>query len=402
MGLNDQVSAERVHIGFFGLRNAGKSSVVNAVTGQKLSLVSDVKGTTTDPVSKAMELLPLGPVVIIDTPGIDDVGQLGEMRVKRAKQILNKTDVAVLVVDSQKGIQAQDTELIDIFKAKDIAYIVVYNKSDLLDTTPVASGNEIYVSAEKGTNINELKELIAKLAKRDPGADKRIVGDIVSAGDVVVLVTPIDSAAPKGRLILPQQQTIRDILDSGATVVVCRETELTGTLASLKDKPKLVITDSQAFGIVNKNTPEDILLTSFSILFARYKGDLAEAVKGAAMLDKLRDGDRVLVSEGCTHHRQCGDIGTVKLPAWIKKYTGRDITFDFTSGGEFPEDLSPYSLVVHCGGCMLNEREMKYRIRHSCDSNIPITNYGIAIAQVHGILRRSLSPFPEIQKELDR
>ncbi len=402
MGLNDQVSAERVHIGFFGLRNAGKSSVVNAVTGQKLSLVSDVKGTTTDPVSKAMELLPLGPVVIIDTPGIDDVGQLGEMRVKRAKQILNKTDVAVLVVDAQKGIQAQDNELIDIFKAKDIPYIVVYNKSDLLDAIPTASGNEIYVSAEMGTNVNELKDIIAGLAKRDPTADKRIVGDIITKGDVVVLVTPIDSAAPKGRLILPQQQTIRDILDSGATAMVCRETELSGTLAALKDKPKLVITDSQAFGIVNKNTPEDILLTSFSILFARYKGDLAEAVRGAAMLDKLCDGDRVLISEGCTHHRQCGDIGTVKLPAWIKKYTGRDITFDFTSGGEFPEDLSPYSLVVHCGGCMLNEREMKYRIRHSLDSNIPITNYGIAIAQVHGILRRSLSPFPEIQRELDR
>lgn len=402
MGLNDQVSAERVHIGFFGLRNAGKSSVVNAVTGQKLSLVSDVKGTTTDPVSKAMELLPLGPVVIIDTPGIDDVGQLGEMRVKRAKQILNKTDVAVLVVDAQKGIQAQDNELIDIFKAKDIPYIVVYNKSDLLGTIPTASGSEIYVSAEKGTNVNELKDIIAGLAKRDPSADKRIVGDIITKGDVVVLVTPIDSAAPKGRLILPQQQTIRDIIDSGATAMVCRETELSGTLAALKDKPKLVITDSQAFGIVNKNTPEDILLTSFSILFARYKGDLAEAVRGAAMLDKLCDGDRVLISEGCTHHRQCGDIGTVKLPAWIKKYTGRDITFDFTSGGEFPEDLSPYSLVVHCGGCMLNEREMKYRIRHSLDSNIPITNYGIAIAQVHGILRRSLSPFPEIQRELDR
>ncbi|MBQ4054671.1 MAG: [Clostridia bacterium] len=402
MGLNDQVSAERVHIGFFGLRNAGKSSVVNAVTGQKLSLVSDVKGTTTDPVSKAMELLPLGPVVIIDTPGIDDVGQLGEMRVKRAKQILNKTDVAVLVVDAQKGIQAQDNELIDIFKAKDIPYIVVYNKSDLLDAIPTASGSEIYVSAEKGTNVNELKDIIAGLAKRDPSADKRIVGDIIAKGDVVVLVTPIDSAAPKGRLILPQQQTIRDILDSGATAMVCRETELSGTLAALKDKPKLVITDSQAFGIVNKNTSEDILLTSFSILFARYKGDLAEAVRGAAMLDKLCDGDRVLISEGCTHHRQCGDIGTVKLPAWIKKYTGRDITFDFTSGGEFPEDLSPYSLVVHCGGCMLNEREMKYRIRHSLDSNIPITNYGIAIAQVHGILRRSLSPFPEIQRELDR
>lgn len=401
MGLNDQVSAERVHIGFFGLRNAGKSSVVNAVTGQKLSLVSDVKGTTTDPVNKAMELLPLGPVVIIDTPGIDDEGMLGEMRVKRAKQILNKTDVAVLVVDAVKGKGTLDEELIATFKSKQIPYVVAFNKSDLLSEIPSVAENEIYVSAEKGSNINELKELIAARAKREPSADKRIVGDVISAGDTVVLVTPIDSAAPKGRLILPQQQTIRDVLDSGAMALVCRETELTQTLASLKDKPRLVITDSQAFGVVNKNTPDDILLTSFSILFARYKGDLTEAVRGAAKLDKLADGDRVLISEGCTHHRQCGDIGTQKLPAWIKKYTGRDITFDFTSGGEFPEDLSPYSLVVHCGGCMLNEREMKYRIRHSCDSNIPITNYGIAIAQVHGILRRSLSPFPEIQKELN-
>lgn len=401
MGLNDQVSAERVHIGFFGLRNAGKSSVVNAVTGQKLSLVSDVKGTTTDPVNKAMELLPLGPVVIIDTPGIDDEGMLGEMRVKRAKQILNKTDVAVLVVDAAKGMGDLDRELVDTFKAKNIPYVVTYNKSDLLTDIPKANENEIYVSAEKGSNINELKELIAARAKREPSADKRIVGDVISAGDTVVLVTPIDSAAPKGRLILPQQQTIRDILDSGAMAFVCRETELTQTLASFKDKPRLVITDSQAFGVVNKNTPKDILLTSFSILFARYKGDLTEAVRGAAKLDKLHDGDRILISEGCTHHRQCGDIGTQKLPAWIKEYTGRELTFDFTSGGEFPEDLSPYALVVHCGGCMLNEREMKYRIRHSCDSDIPITNYGIAIAQVHGILRRSLSPFPEIQKELD-
>ncbi|MBQ3099931.1 MAG: [Clostridia bacterium] len=400
MGLNDQVSAERVHIGFFGLRNAGKSSVVNAVTGQSLSLVSDVKGTTTDPVNKAMELLPIGPVVIIDTPGIDDEGELGLMRVKRAKQILNKTDVAVLVVDAARGFSIQDNELVELFKSKDIPYVVVYNKSDLVCKTDSLAENEIYVSAKDNTNINELKELIAKISKRGQGNDKRIVGDIISRGDVIVLVTPIDSAAPKGRLILPQQQTIRDIIDSGATAVVCRETELEATLSSFKNPPKLVITDSQAFGVVNKNTPDDILLTSFSILFARYKGDLAEAVRGAAMLDKLTDGDRVLISEGCTHHRQCGDIGTVKLPSWIKKYTGCDIEFEFTSGGEFPEDLSPYSLVVHCGGCMLTEREMKYRIRHTLDSDLPITNYGITIAHVHGILKRSLSPFPEIQKIL--
>ena len=400
MGLNDQVSAERVHIGFFGLRNAGKSSVVNAVTGQSLSLVSDVKGTTTDPVNKAMELLPIGPVVIIDTPGIDDEGELGLMRVKRAKQILNKTDVAVLVVDAVRGLSIQDNELIGLFKSKDIPYVVVYNKSDLIDKTDSVSENEIYVSAKDNVNINELKELIAKVSKRGQGSDRRIVGDIISPGDVIVLVTPIDSAAPKGRLILPQQQTVRDIIDSGATAMLCRETELEATLASLKNPPKLVITDSQAFGVVNKITPPEILLTSFSILFARYKGDLAEAVRGAAHLDKLREGDRILISEGCTHHRQCGDIGTVKLPAWIKKHVGCDIKFDFTSGGEFPEDLSPYSLVVHCGGCMLTEREMKYRIRYTLDSDIPITNYGITIAHVHGILRRSLSPFPEIQNVL--
>lgn len=400
MGLNDLVSAERVHIGFFGLRNAGKSSVVNAVTGQSLSLVSDVKGTTTDPVNKAMELLPIGPVVIIDTPGIDDEGELGLMRVKRAKQILNKTDVAVLVVDATRGISAEDNELLELFKSKDIPFVVVYNKSDLIDKTDSVSENEIYVSAKDNVNINELKELIAKVSKRGQGSERRIVGDIISPGDVVVLVTPIDSAAPKGRLILPQQQTIRDIIDSGATAMVCRESELEATLASLKNPPKLVITDSQAFGVVNKITPPEILLTSFSILFARYKGDLAEAVRGAAHLDKLCDGDKVLISEGCTHHRQCGDIGTVKLPAWIKKHVGCDIEFDFTSGGEFPEDLSPYSLVIHCGGCMLTEREMKYRIRHALDSNLPITNYGITIAHVHGILHRSLSPFPEIQNVL--
>ena len=401
MSLNDQVSAERVHIGFFGLRNAGKSSVVNAVTGQKLSLVSDVLGTTTDPVKKAMELLPLGPVVIIDTPGIDDAGELGEMRVKRALQTLNQTDVAVLVADAAKELSPADRQLIGMFEKKNIPYIVARNKSDLLQSLPEAGNNEIFVSAKTGDRIHELKEKLGHLAKAEENG-KRIVADLLAPEDIAVLVVPIDSAAPKGRLILPQQQTIRDVLESGAISVVTRETELAQTLASLSKKPKLVITDSQAFGRVNRETPGDIALTSFSILFARYKGDLPEAVRGAAMLDRLKDGDRVLISEGCTHHRQCEDIGTVKLPRWIREYTKKELEFDFTSGGEFPEDLSGYALVVHCGGCMLNEREMKSRIRHSIDCGVPITNYGIVIAQIHGILRRSLEPFPDILAELDR
>ena len=401
MGLNDQVSAERVHIGFFGLRNAGKSSVVNAVTGQNLSVVSDVKGTTTDPVKKAMELLPLGPVVIIDTPGIDDEGDLGALRVKRAKQALNICDVAVLVVDGEIGLQPADKQLIELFKAKNISYVIAYNKSDLLSEIPTTAENEIYVSAEQKTNIYELKELIARLAKQEENT-KRIVADIIKPNDVVILVVPIDSAAPKGRLILPQQQTIRDILEAGAISMVCRETELPQTLASLKSPPSLVVTDSQAFGKVSRDVPDDIRLTSFSILFARYKGDLAQAVRGAAMLDKLKDGDTVLISEGCTHHRQCEDIGTVKLPNWVRKHTGKQLNFEFTSGGEFPEDLSKYALIIHCGGCMLNEREMKSRVRHAVDSGVPITNYGVAIAHMHGILRRTLSPFPDILHELDK
>lgn len=400
MSLNSTVSAERIHIGFFGLRNAGKSSVVNAVTGQKLSLVSDVKGTTTDPVKKAMELLPLGPVVIIDTPGIDDEGMLGEMRVKRAKQALNYTDIAVLVVDGEKGIQPADKELISFFETKKIPYIIAYNKSDLLDKTPETGKNEIYVSAEKGTNINELKEMIAHRVKGSEDG-KRVVADLIEPGDLVVLVVPIDESAPKGRLILPQQQVIRDVLESGATAIVCRDTELKETLASLGRKPKLVITDSQAFGRVSADTPNDIPLTSFSILFVRYKGDLTAAVHGAAQLDKLKDGDRVLISEGCTHHRQCNDIGTVKMPNWVRGYTKKNIEFDFTSGTEFPEDLSPYALVIHCGACMLNKREMQYRAGHAFDSGVPMTNYGIAIAQMHGILRRSIELFPDALKELD-
>lgn len=400
MSLNEQASAERMHIGFFGLRNAGKSSVVNAVTGQQLSLVSDIKGTTTDPVQKAMELLPIGPVVIIDTPGIDDEGALGEMRVKRAKRVLNKTDMAILVVDAQKGLQPADKELITLFKTKTIPYIIAYNKADLLAGTPECAQNEIYVSARDNTNINQLKELIGKLSGLKQN-DKRIVSDLLKPGDIAVLVTPIDSAAPKGRLILPQQQTIRDILDGGAISVVCREHELKGALDALKEKPRIVITDSQAFEKVNKDTPPDVALTSFSILFARYKGDLTEAARGAAQLDRLRDGDRVLISEGCTHHRQCEDIGTVKLPRWVDNYTHKQLKYEFTSGGEFPEDLSDYALVIHCGGCMLNEREMKSRVRHSIDCGVPITNYGIAIAHIHGILRRALTPFPEILTLLD-
>lgn len=402
MGLNDKVSAERVHIGFFGLRNAGKSSVVNAVTGQSLSLVSETKGTTTDPVQKAMELLPIGPVVIIDTPGIDDVGTLGEMRVKRALQVLDKTDIAILVVDAEKGLQQADQELLKLFEEKKIPHITVYNKSDLLSAPLSLKEDEICVSAKDGVQIYELKERIGALAKAasTEADEKRIVSDLIQPEDVVVLVVPIDSAAPKGRLILPQQQTIRDVLESGAISVVTRETELPQTLRALGKKPALVITDSQAFKKVNADTPADVPLTSFSILFARYKGDLKEAVHGAAQLDKLQDGDTVLISEGCTHHRQCGDIGTVKLPNWIRNYTGKELNFAFTSGGEFPEDLSPYALVVHCGGCMLNEREMKARIARAVAQNVPITNYGICIAQVHGILKRSVELFPDVVSEL--
>ncbi len=399
MGLNDRVSAERIHIGFFGLRNAGKSSVVNAVTGQKLSLVSEVKGTTTDPVQKAMELLPLGPVVIIDTPGIDDEGKLGEMRVMRAKQVLSKTDIAILTVDAARGMQDADRELCDLFSSRKIPYIVVFNKSDLLAEIPAAAENEIYVSAEHGTNIYELKEKIGALAGKLENK-KSLVGDLIEPNDIVVLITPIDESAPKGRMILPQQQMIRDVLDHGAINVVVKETELEKALTSLSQKPKIVITDSQAFGKVSKTVPEDILLTSFSILFARYKGELREVVRGASSLDRLNDGDTVLISEGCTHHRQCNDIGTVKLPDWISGYTGKNLNFEFTSGGDFPDDLSKYALIVHCGACMLNEREMKSRIERAVDAKIPITNYGTAIAQVHGILKRSLSPFPDIAGEI--
>ncbi|MDI3535983.1 MAG: hypothetical protein PWP16_178 [Eubacteriaceae bacterium] len=400
MGLNDTPSADRVHIAFFGKRNAGKSSVVNAVTGQDLAVVSDVKGTTTDPVYKAMELLPLGPVMIIDTPGIDDEGALGQLRVKKTRQVLNKTDVAVLIVDSVRGLTDEDQQLIHLFQEKEIAHLIVYNKSDLL-SQPVATGaNEIWVSATEKTNIEALKEKIASLAASEEPKLK-IVADLLAPSDFVVLVIPIDKAAPKGRLILPQQQTIRDILEADATAIMVKEFELKQTLEDLGRKPKLVITDSQVFAKVSADTPKDILLTSFSILFARYKGLLAAAVKGAATLDKLVDGDKVLIAEGCTHHRQCDDIGTVKLPRWIKNYTGKDLQFVFKSGVEYPDDLTEYKLVVHCGGCMLNEREVRYRTKCALDQKVPITNYGTIIAYMQGILKRSLEAFPHILAEME-
>ncbi|MGI6450724.1 MAG: [FeFe] hydrogenase H-cluster maturation GTPase HydF [Desulfitobacteriia bacterium] len=395
MGLNETPSANRIHIGFFGKRNSGKSSLVNAVTGQDLAVVSDIKGTTTDPVSKSMELLPLGPVMIIDTPGIDDEGALGELRVKKSRQVLNKTDVAVLVIDSVCGITKEDEELVELFVDKKINYIIAYNKADMLEQEPSETENAILVSAKTGHNIEALKERIAALAVTEEPKMK-IVGDLINPADFVVLVTPIDKAAPKGRLILPQQQTIRDILDADAVAIVVKESELRATLENLSKKPKLVITDSQVFAKVSADTPKDIFLTSFSILFARYKGNLEIAVKGARALASLQDGDTVLISEGCTHHRQCEDIGTVKLPRWIKEYTQKQLNFKFTSGTEFPDDLSEYKLIVHCGGCMLNEREMKYRQKCAEDQQVPITNYGILISSMQGILERSIAMFPHM------
>ncbi|MDD3340364.1 MAG: [FeFe] hydrogenase H-cluster maturation GTPase HydF [Lachnospiraceae bacterium] len=417
MGLNDTPSADRVHIGIFGRRNAGKSSIINAITGQNLAIVSDIKGTTTDPVSKAMELLPLGPVVMIDTPGLDDVGELGEKRIQKSYQVLNKTDIAVLVVDGAECAAARsvtdyeqiELELVKRFVEKKIPYVVVINKAEALDEIDqekVAAlfekeKNLIFVSAAAGTNIPELKELIAKQVKADD-MKLKIVGQFLEPGDFAVLVVPIDSAAPKGRLILPQQQVIRDVLEAGAIPVVTRETELTQALAGLAKKPKVVITDSQAFAKVSKDTPEDILLTSFSILFSNYKGNLKQQVQGAKALDSLQDGDKVLIAEGCTHHRQCDDIGTVKMPRWMENYTGKKLVFDFTSGVEFPEKekLKQYKMVVHCGGCTLNEREMQHRLAVAGEQNIPMTNYGAAIAYMHGILKRSVEIFTEIWQEL--
>ena len=408
MGMNQTPASERVHISFFGKRNAGKSSVINAVTGQDLSIVSSVMGTTTDPVYKTMELLPLGPVMIIDTPGIDDEGELGALRVRKSYQVLNKTDIAVLVIDSTIGKTEEELVLIHRFHKKKIPYLVVYNKIDLLSNEEVKDlamsvrPGEVLVSTSENMNIYELKEKIASLKPEDTHKYP-LIQDLIEPLDLVILVVPIDKAAPKGRLILPQQQTIRDILERGALSLVVRDTELKDTLEHFRAqgiRPRLVVTDSQAFARVSRDVPEDITLTSFSILFARYKGELETQLKGVSSLSSLEDGDRILISEGCTHHRQCGDIGTSKIPDWIRNYTGKKPVFEFTSGTEFPEDVSSYKMVVHCGGCMLNEKEMKYRIACCQDQGVPITNYGILIAQVTGILKRSLGPFPEMQKLL--
>ena len=397
MGLNDTPAANRIHIGFFGRRNAGKSSLMNAITGQELAVVSEIKGTTTDPVFKTMELLPLGPVMIIDTPGFDDEGALGTLRIRKTCQVLNKTDIAVLVVDAADGLTAPDQELLSLIQKKEIPHLIVYNKCDLCGKSLPAGA--IGVSARTGAGIQELKERIGTFAPSE-GNPKRIVGDLISPSDLVVLVTPIDNAAPKGRLILQQQQTLRDILDADAAAVVVKETQLKGLLHSLGKMPSLVITDSQVFAVAAASVPPEIPLTSFSILMARYKGFLETAVRGAAAIDKLQNGDTILIAEGCTHHRQCNDIGTVKLPRWLKSYTGKILNIDTTSGTEFPEDLSKYQLVIHCGGCMLNEREVRFRMKSALDSDVYFTNYGITIAYMQGILRRSLEIFPQLLSEI--
>ena len=408
MSLNATPSSERVHIGIFGKRNAGKSSLINAITGQNLAIVSEAKGTTTDPVYKAMELLPLGPVMIIDTPGIDDEGVLGSLRIQKAYQVLNKTDIALVIIDAAVGPSAEDLRLIKRINAKKIPLLIVINKCETINEDKktayqalLPNGKLLFVSAEQQLNIFELKEAIAQTVPADENK-AQIVADLLSPSDFVVLVVPTDSAAPKGRLILPQQQTIRDILEADAAAIVVKENELTNTLQNLGKRPKLVITDSQVFKKVAAETPADILLTSFSILFARYKGNLQTAVQGVTALENLEDGDKILVGEGCTHHRQCDDIGTVKLPRWIKEYTGKNPEFIFTSGTEFPLDLSPYKMIIHCGACMLNEREMQYRIKCAADQNIPFTNYGITIAYINGILKRTVEPFPQIYKLLDK
>ena len=398
--LNQATSADRIHIGFFGMRNAGKSSLVNAITGQALSVVSDVAGTTTDPVKKAMELLPLGPVVIIDTPGLDDEGMLGELRVQKAREVLATVHIAVLVVDATRGLSELDNTLITLFEERKLPYVIALNKCDLLPVPPIAEGNRHPVSAATGTGVHELKEAIAANA-RGLGNTRKLVSDLLKPNDLVVLVIPIDEAAPKGRLILPQQNTIRDILDNHCTVVACQDTELKKTLSMLAVKPALVITDSQAFGRVARDIPADIPLTSFSILFARYKGDLPSLVRGAAALSHLQDGDKVIIAEGCTHHRQCGDIGSVKIPRWVEQFSGAKPVYTFTSGGEFPHDLSDYKLIIHCGGCMLNEKEMAHRMEIAETAGVPMVNYGVAIAHIHGILKQSLAPFPDVLKMLE-
>ncbi|MBR5485960.1 MAG: [Oscillospiraceae bacterium] len=402
MSLNSTPSADRLHIGLFGKRNAGKSSVINAVTNQEIAIVSDIKGTTTDPVYKAMELLPIGPVMIIDTPGLDDEGELGARRIEKTHQVLNKTDLAVLVIDCTIGMTDMEQQLIKLFKEKTIPYVIVYNKFDLFKeqfpekaATVNPTNNEVYVSAQTGENIEALKNMLP-LFVPDDESDLRIIGDMLAPGDVVVLVVPIDSAAPKGRLILPQQQTIRDIMDAGAIAVVTKDTELRQTLASLSKKPRMVITDSQVFAKVSADTPDDIPLTSFSILFGRYKGNMVDLIAGVNAVNKLKDNDKILISEGCTHHRQCEDIGTVKIPRWLKQHTGKNLQIVTSSGTSFPRDLSDYALVVHCGGCVLNRREMQHRIQLVKQHNVPIVNYGILISYLQGILHRSVQPFPEL------
>ena len=406
--LNATPAGERVHIGLFGKRNAGKSSLINALTGQKLAVVAEVPGTTTDPVLKAMELLPLGPVLMMDTAGIDDTGELGQLRVQKSLQVLNKTDIAVLVIDSTAGITEEDLKLLQRIRDKELSCVVVFTKADVAEQNAAleamhkripSSIPRISVSSTTGKNIRELKELLAHLIPQKK-APFPICADLIEQEDQVLLVTPIDSAAPKGRLILPQQQTIRDIIDRGAVAVITKENNVGSSLENMKKPPVMVITDSQAFVKVNQAVPQEIKLTSFSILMARHKGNLAQAVLGVAALKQLQDGDRVLISEGCTHHRQCGDIGTEKLPKWIRDFTGRQFNFSWTSGTEFPADLSPYRLVIHCGGCMLNEREMQYRYRCAADQNVPMTNYGLCIAYIHGILKRSLSVFPDLAEKV--
>ena len=401
--LNATPAGERVHIGLFGRRNAGKSSLINALTGQKLAVVADVPGTTTDPVLKAMELLPLGPVLMMDTAGIDDTGELGRLRVQKSLQVLNKTDIAILVIDSATGITEEDRKMLQRIQDKELSCVVVFTKADVVNQSVAndfpSSIPQISVSSTTGKNIRELKELLAHLVPQKK-APFPICADLIKSQDTVLLVTPIDSAAPKGRLILPQQQTIRDIIDRGAAAVITQENNVRNALDNMKKPPAMVITDSQAFGKVNQAVPEEINLTSFSILMARHKGNLEQAVLGVAALKHLQDGDQVLISEGCTHHRQCGDIGTEKLPKWIQDFTGKQFRFSWTSGTEFPTDLSLYKLIIHCGGCMLNEREMQYRYRCASDQNIPMTNYGLCIAYTHGILKRSLSVFPDLAEKL--
>ncbi len=400
MSLNDTPTSNRRHIGIFGKCNAGKSSVINAITGQDLAIVSEHKGTTTDPVYKTMELLPLGPVVIIDTPGLDDAGALAAQRILKAHQVLNKTDIAVLVVDASQGMSAEDDAILERIKSKNIPYVIAFNKMDLADKAAAgltaAAANSLAISCRDGRNIQELKELIARQAAEEEDS-ARIIADLLQPNDLVVLVTPIDKAAPKGRLILPQQQTIRDILEVGAAALIVQDTEFKTMLGRLAEKPRMVVTDSQVFAKIAADTPADIPLTSFSILFARYKGDLEANVRGASELSQLQEGDKVLISEGCTHHRQCNDIGTVKLPNWIRQFTGKNMTYQYTSGAEFPDDLTPFRLIIHCGACMLNEREVKYRMKCAHDQGVPMTNYGVAIAYMHGILKRTLQPFPNLR-----